>query len=239
VKLTVSVRCTPLARPGTTNASEQQPPANAAAEVSDDISPSGIKFKLALLGVAAPIESPVVPSRDFAWEAPVELVSSDAWAQQMAGDEESHVAVLMAGAAAPVVLLPLRLASLMGQEKSNTTQITVDSSALGQSPVLLSTVSVTITRHTAMLSPALMDRLNPLAITIVRCCLATISGCAVDVTARLLQSPFRKCIIVTFCTGQRLLHAEHALLVPAALLLLRSCIRRVRRLQRPCRIAHA
>jgi nucleoside-diphosphate-sugar epimerase len=42
----------------------------------------------------------------------VELISSDGWAQQMAVDEESHVAVSMAGAAAPVVLLPLRLAEL-------------------------------------------------------------------------------------------------------------------------------
>jgi hypothetical protein len=122
-----------------------------------------------MLGVPAPIESAVVASRDFTWDVPVELISSDAWAQQMAVDEESHVAVTLAGAAAPVVLLPLRLASLMGRERSNTTQIAVDSSALGQTPVLMSSIFVTITRDSDMLSPALMDRLNPLAITIVRC----------------------------------------------------------------------
>lgn len=67
------------------------------------------------------------------------------------------------------VLLPVRLASLMGREKSNTTQITVDNSALGQAPVLMSTIFVTVTRETDMLSAALMDRLNPLTVTIVRC----------------------------------------------------------------------
>lgn len=165
VKLTVSIRCVPIAFPQQDPAGEQ--PSVNPAEVSEDISSSGIKFKLSLLGVAVPIESPVAPSRDFTWDAPVELVSTDAWAQQMAVDEESHIAVSMAGAGAPVVLLPLRLASLMGQEKRNETSIVVDSSALGQAPVLMSSISVTITRHTDLLSPALMDRLNPLAITIV------------------------------------------------------------------------
>ncbi len=166
VKLTISIRCMPIVQPQQNSTSEQQVAA-IPTEVSDDISSSGIKFKLSLLGLTVPMESPVVPSRDFTWDAPVELISSDAWAQQMAVDEESHVAVSMAGVAAPVVLLPLRLASLMGQEKRNETNIVVDSSALGIAPVLMSSVSVTITRHTDMLSPALMDRLNPLAITIV------------------------------------------------------------------------
>ena len=155
----------PAPPPSSDTATSEPPPA--APEISEDITPAGIKFKLTLLGVAVPVESPVIPSRDFTWDAPVELISSDAWAQQMAVDEESHVAVSMAGAAAPVVLLPLRLASLMGRERSNTTQIQVDTSALGQAPALISTIFLTITRQTEMLSPALMDRLNPLAITIV------------------------------------------------------------------------
>lgn len=170
VKLTVSVRCTPMARPATAATSDPAVASGAsAADVSDDITASGVKFKISMLGVPVPVESAVVASRDFTWEVPVELISSDAWAQQMAVDEESHVAVTLAGASAPVVLLPLRLASLMGRERSNTTQIAVESSALGQTPVLMSSIFVTITRDSDMLSPALMDRLNPLAITIVRC----------------------------------------------------------------------
>jgi hypothetical protein len=168
VKLTVSVRCVPINQPPPASAGEQPAPANPP-DASDDITASGIKFKLSVLGVPVPIESQVAASRDFKWDAAVELISSDAWAQQMAVDEESHVAVSMAGAAAPVVLLPVRLASLMGREKSNTTQITVDNSALGQAPVLMSTIFVTVTRETDMLSAALMDRLNPLTVTIVRC----------------------------------------------------------------------
>jgi hypothetical protein len=168
VKLTISVRCAPIPQPAEAASSEGPSPADPS-NASPDISSSGIKFKITVLGVSVPIESPVVPSPDFTWDAPVELISSDAWAQQMAVDEESHVAVSMAGAAAPVVLLPIRLASLMGREKSNTMKISVDNSALGQAPVLLSSISVTITRQTDMLSPALMDRLQPLAITIVRC----------------------------------------------------------------------
>ncbi len=209
VKLTVSIRCIPIVQPQQNPAIEQQPPANSA-EVSDDITSSGIKFKLSLLGLTAPIESPVVPSRDFTWDAPVELISSDAWAQQMAVDEESHIAVSMAGAAAPVVLLPLRLASLMGQEKRNETSIVVDSSALGQAPVLMSSISVTITRSTDMLSPALMDRLNPLAITIV---------------CRCHCHPREHALIAV--AGQWLLHAQLAILLPAAPRLLHSRICRV------------
>jgi hypothetical protein len=141
---------------------------NSAPPASDDIASCGIKFKLSLLGIAVPAESPVVTSRDFTWDAPVEFISSDAWAQQMAVDEESHVAVSMTGAAAPVVLLPVRLASLMGKEDSNTTQVSVESSAIGQAPAFLSAIYVTLTRQTDLLSPALMNRLNPLTITIVR-----------------------------------------------------------------------
>jgi hypothetical protein len=197
VKLTVSVRCVPLALPAE--------PADQPAEPADqpptgtapvDISSAGVKFKLSILGVSVPVESPAAATRDFTWEAPVELVSSEAWAQQMAVDEESHVAVAMAGAAAPVVLLPLRLAALMGREKSNTTQIAVDSSALGQDPVLMSSIFVTITRHTDILSPALLDRLQPLAITIVR------------PTAAYSRRLSHAC-----SAGQRLLHAQHASVV--------------------------
>ena len=165
----------PAPPPSSDTATSEPPPA--APEISEDITPAGIKFKLTLLGLAVPVESPVIPSRDFTWDAPVELISSDAWAQQMAVDEESHVAVSMAGAAAPVVLLPLRLASLMGRERSNTTQIQVDTSALGQAPALISTIFLTITRQTEMLSPALMDRLNPLAITIVSPLLSRPKAC--------------------------------------------------------------
>jgi hypothetical protein len=92
----------------------------------------------------------------------------------------------MAGAAAPVMLLPLRLAALMGREKSNTTQISVDSSALGQQPVLMSSIFVTVTRHTDILSPALLDRLQPLAITIVRRRASRV--CAVSLTRELQVS---------------------------------------------------
>lgn len=99
----------------------------------------------------------------------------------------------MAGAAAPVMLLPLRLAALMGREKSNTTQISVDSSALGQQPVLMSSIFVTITRHTDILSPALLDRLQPLAITIVR------------------RRASRVCRLSHACAaGQRLQHAQRS-----------------------------
>jgi hypothetical protein len=175
VKLTVSVRCVPINQPAAVSSSEQHadaiPP-----QPSEDITASGIKFKLSVLGVSVPIESQVVPSRDFKWDAAVEVMSSEAWAQQMAVDEESHVAVSMAAAAAPVVLLPIRLASLMSGEKSNTTQITVDNSALGQAPVLMSTIFVTVTRETDMLSRALMDRLNPLTVTIV-CCITVFFLC--------------------------------------------------------------
>jgi hypothetical protein len=87
VKLTVSIRCVPIAPPPEP---ADQPPAGAAPE---DISPAAVKFKLSLLGVSLPVESPAAAARDFTWEAPVELVSSEAWAQQMAVDEESHVAV--------------------------------------------------------------------------------------------------------------------------------------------------
>jgi hypothetical protein len=218
VKLTVSVRCVPINQPPPAPASAGEQPAPASAsppETSDDITASGIKFKLSVLGVSVPIESQVAPSRDFKWDAAVELISSDAWAQQMAVDEESHVAVSMAGAAAPVVLLPVRLASLMGREKSNTTQITVDNSALGQAPVLMSTIFVTVTRETDMLSPALMDRLNPLTVTIVRCCFFVV----------LRQCHKSEALALA---GERLLHAQRACLLPTALRLLRPCIRRVR-----------